>query len=255
MALADAQAQFGFRAAGREGAGPAGRAGEAPAILEHGAAEGHVGAQEAAHRNAAGRHPLIAAAHHPVKLGGKPRRPAVLPVRSDHAADAEHAGILVVAGHRGEPAGIGCRAIAEESDDIALGYRHAGITRAWQARLEAVRGDDDGPRQELGQELGLRQQLRAVVDDQDYLVRRLRADGDDGLLQLFPSVDGAGADDYRNGRPERRLPSRGRVRRAAAIRLVALAGIGPDKGHRRGFPGPAGGRHGRGYCRRHPGRL
>ena len=255
VALADAQAQLGVLPAGRGGDGPGQHAGEPPAILQDRAAEGHVGGHEGAHRDAAGRHPLVGAAHHPVQLRSKPRRPAVRPLRPDHAAHAEHAGILVVPGQRGQPAGPGDRTVVQERDDIALGYRHAGVPRARQARPEPVRHHGDVPRQQLGQQPGLVQQLRAVVDDQDYLIGRLRAHGDDRLLQVVPPVQGAGADDHRHGQAQHRPLRRGRRRRIAAARPVVLAGIGPDQSHRRGCQPSARRQHARGHGRRHPARL
>ena len=255
VAPADAQAQLGVLPARRDGDGPGEHAGKPPAILQDRAAEGHVGGQEGTHRNAAGRHPLVGAAHHPVQLRSKPRRPAIRPLRPDHAAHAEHPGILVVPGQRGQPARTGGRTIVQERDDIALGHRHAGVPRARQTRPEPVRHHGDVPRQQLGQQPGLVQQLRAMVDDQDYLTGRLRAHGDDRLLQVIPPVQGAGADDHRHGQAQHRPLSRGRRRRIPAARPVVLAGIGPDQSHRRGCQPSARRQHKRGHGRRHPARL
>ena len=148
-----------------------------------------------------------------------------------------------MAGQRGQPARIGGAAIIQERDDIALRDRQAGITRARQPRLEPVRGHHDVPRQQLGQHPGLRLQLRAVIDDQDDLIGRLRADRDHRLLQVIPPVQGRGADHHRHGQPQHRPLRRRRPRRIAPIRLPAPAGTGPDQSHRRERQTPAGRPH------------
>ena len=66
---------------------------EAAGARQRSAAEGHVAADQVAHRRGVLGQPPVAAAHDPVELLGDPPRPPLLPRRGHGAADRDHARI------------------------------------------------------------------------------------------------------------------------------------------------------------------
>jgi hypothetical protein len=113
-------------------------------------------------------HAPVGAAHHPVELGGPPpRRPALLPLREDLAADAEHVGILVGLHQGPDPVGVGDGVVVEEGHDGSASGGDPAVAGRGQPLPAGV---GDGPHA-ADLVLDARQKGRIVVDDDDHFAR------------------------------------------------------------------------------------